>query len=96
MVHMQDAVKAMIIIIKSPKKKLIINIGNENIELSKIKILFKRFLNNKIEIVENKMSLNKDSSQMISIEKLNKLAKWKKKNIKSTLNKILKKYEKSF
>ena len=93
---MQDAVKAIIIIIKSPKKKLIINIGNENIELSKIKILFKRFLNNKIEIVENKMSLNKDSSQMISIEKLNKLAKWKKKNIKSTLNKILKKYEKSF
>ena len=92
---MQDAVKAIIAIIRCPKKNLIINIGNENIQLSKIKDLFKRSFKNNIEIIENKMSLYKDSSQIISIEKLNELKKWKKKNIKSTFKKILKKYEKN-
>ena len=94
MIHMQDAVKAIIAIIRCPKKNLIINIGNENIQLSKIKDLFKRSFKNNIEIIENKMSLYKDSSQIISIEKLNELKKWKKKNIKSTFKKILKIYEK--
>ena len=94
MIHMQDAVKAIIAIIRCPKKNLIINIGNENIQLSKIKDLFKRSFKNNIEIIENKMSLYKDSSQIISIEKLNALKKWKKKNIKSTFKKILKIYEK--
>lgn len=97
MIHVEDVVKAINVVINHPKKNYIINIGNQNIQLLKIKQIFEKFFRKRIKFIEYRKKLYNDSSQLISIKKLNNLKKWKKKNIEISLINILKKdNEKNF
>tara|TARA_B100001029_G_C15060205_1_gene457767 strand:- start:338 stop:1183 length:846 start_codon:yes stop_codon:yes gene_type:complete len=96
-IHLKDVSKSIFHIIVdkkfNKKNKTIFNIGNENIRLLQIQKIFSSFLNEEIKIIDNKISLSKDSSQVISTKKQNKITKWKKKKIRNTLLMILKKNE---
>tara|TARA_B100001248_G_C27395524_1_gene465252 strand:- start:400 stop:1242 length:843 start_codon:yes stop_codon:yes gene_type:complete len=98
LIHLNDAIKSVDYLIKNKKvkklEKLIINVGNENIELSKIEKIFSSHFKDKLEINDKKISIKKDSSQLICTKKLNSIAKWRKKKISNTLLAILKKNEK--
>ena len=98
MIHLKDVIKSIVLIIRNKKMrkldKLIINIGNENIKLSKIKKIFLSYLDNRINVENKKISLREDSSQVISTKKFDSLFKWRKININKTLVTILKKNEK--
>ena len=98
MIHIKDVIKSIVLIIKNKKleklDKLIINIGNENIKLSKIKKIFFSYFDNRLNLENKKISLRKDSSQVISTEKFDNLFKWRKIKINKTLATILKKNEK--
>ena len=69
----------------------IINIGNENIKLTKIKKIFLSFFKKNLDIEDKKISVRKDSSQIICTKKFDKISKWKKKKIEDTLIMLLKK-----
>ena len=88
--------KALVIRNKKIKKnnKIIINIENENIKLSKIKDIFLSYFNNRLNLENKKKSLREDSSQVISTEKFDNFFKWRKIKINQTLVTILKKNEK--
>ena len=96
-IHLKDVSKSIFHIIVdkkfNKKNKTIFNIGNENIRLLQIQKIFSSFLNEEIKIIDNKISLSRDSSQVISTKKQNKITKWKKKKIRNTLLMILKKNE---
>tara|TARA_B100001175_G_C19102164_1_gene445709 strand:- start:44 stop:601 length:558 start_codon:yes stop_codon:yes gene_type:complete len=98
MIHIKDVIKSIVLIIRNKKleklDKLIINIGNENIKLSKIKKIFFSYFDNRLNLENKKISLRKDSSQVISTEKFDNLFKWRKIKINKTLATILKKNEK--
>jgi dTDP-4-dehydrorhamnose reductase len=98
MIHLKDATKSIYHIIISKKlkeqKKVILNVGHENIRLLQIQKIFSSFFKNRLKIIDKKNSLLKDSSQIISTKKQNKFIKWKKKKISDTLWDILKKNEK--
>ncbi len=97
-IHLDDVIKSIDLIIRNKKfnklNNYIINIGNENIELTKIKKIFLTYLKKKIDIEDKKISVKQDSSQIICTKKLDKIIKWKKKKIENTLITLLKKNEK--
>ena len=98
MIHIKDVIKSIVLIIRNKKleklDKLIINIGNENIKLSKIKKIFFSYFDKRLNLENKKIPLRKDSSQVISTEKFDNLFKWRKIKINKTLLTILKKNEK--
>ncbi len=98
MIHLKDVIKSIVLVIKNKEiekyNKLIINIGNENIKLSKIKDIFLSYFDNRLNLENKKKSLREDSSQVISTEKFDNLVKWRKIKINQTLLTILKKNEK--
>ena len=98
MIHIKDVIKSIVLIIKNKKleklDKLIINIGNENIKLSKIKKIFFSYFDKRLNLENKKIPLRKDSSQVISTKKFDNLFKWRKIKINKTLLTILKKNEK--
>jgi len=97
-IHLKDVIKSIVLVIRNKKieklDKLIINIGNENIKLSKIKDIFLSYFDNRLNLENKKISLREDSSQVISTEKFDNLFKWRKIKINQTLVTILKKNEK--
>tara|TARA_A100001015_G_scaffold302508_1_gene390789 strand:- start:2119 stop:2961 length:843 start_codon:yes stop_codon:yes gene_type:complete len=97
-IHLKDVIKSIVLVIKNKEiekyNKLIINIGNENIKLSKIKDIFLSYFDNRLNLENKKKSLREDSSQVISTEKFDNLVKWRKIKINQTLLTILKKNEK--
>lgn len=97
-IHLDDVAKSIDIIIRNKKfsklDNFIINIGNENIKLTKIKKIISTFFKKNLDIEDKKISVRKDSSQIICTKKFDKIFKWKKKKIENTLIMLLKKNEK--
>lgn len=93
MIHLDDVIKSIKLIInnnKMFKDKTVINIGNENIKLTKIAKILKSLKKRDIKIINKKIPLSSDVSQIISINKLKKLKKWKKNSIEKTFKQTLK------
>lgn len=98
LIHVKDVVKSIELSLnrKKTKNKLIINIGNKNLSLLTILNFIKKISGKNINFVNKRISIKKDSSQMISNKELLKIKNWEFQDIKKTLSNIIEKNAKYF
>ena len=98
LIHIKDVVKSIELSLnkKKVKNKTTLNVGNQNLSLLTILNFIKKISGKNINFVNKKISIKKDSSQMISNKELSKIKNWELHDIKKTLSDIIKKNEKNF